>query len=365
MRIILTIMFFIFSVSAAFAQETDVFKLETGGHFKGYTGFINQTDIFANQTRAVDILRDTEVHFTGEAELNDKLTVGIHFENDVSLGDSFNVDESYLYFSGPWGKVNLGTEDNAAYLLQVAVPSADKNYDGLRQDLSPTNFAISVSSAGDNYGFETDRLDYDQDISSDSDKISYFTPVFSGLQLGLSYTPERNTTRSFGNAVADETGDFSDYIDTAIRYETKFNKGRAILGAGFSHASLEEKTGLLDDRKAWNIAADFDISQFGFGAAYTKDTGANKSGTEITNLVLGADYKAGHYVWGASYFHQKDEGALTKTDLETMRYTGGLVYNIVPSVSFRGSLSYIDHNSDLAQQDSSSTIFLLGTQIIF
>ena len=49
--------------------------------------------------------------------------------------DTFEIEESYAYFSGAWGRVNFGSEDGAAFLLQVAAPSADANIDGLRQQV--------------------------------------------------------------------------------------------------------------------------------------------------------------------------------------------------------------------------------------
>ena len=53
------------------------------------------------------------------------------------------TEESYAYFSGAWGRVNFGKEDGANYLLQVATPSADENFDGLRQYINPQNTGLS------------------------------------------------------------------------------------------------------------------------------------------------------------------------------------------------------------------------------
>ena len=107
-------------------------ELEVGGYFKGYGVFIDQDEIPGSQTTDFDFIRDTEIHIGGETTLDNGLTIGAHFEVDADGGDAFGVDESYVYFSGNWGRVNFGAEDGAGYLLQVAAPSADTHVDGMR-----------------------------------------------------------------------------------------------------------------------------------------------------------------------------------------------------------------------------------------
>src|SRR5690606_10322239 len=107
-------------------------KLDLGGHFSGYGVYVDQD----NDTGFDDfaIRKNTEIHFTGEVTLDNGLTVGVHVEQEVE--NNQNDNESYAYFSGGWGRVNFGNEDGAAYLLQVAAPSADSNVDGLRTTIN-------------------------------------------------------------------------------------------------------------------------------------------------------------------------------------------------------------------------------------
>src|ERR1019366_6714615 len=115
----------------------------------GYVTWLSQDTESSTNERHFDILRETEIHFTGETTLDNGLTVGVHHEADIdqqkqdwqapSSIDTFYTEESYAYFSGAWGRVNFGKEDGANYLLQVAAPSADENFDGLRQYINPEN----------------------------------------------------------------------------------------------------------------------------------------------------------------------------------------------------------------------------------
>lgn len=353
--------------SPAFAQEEQGVKLDLGGHFKGYVGFVDQDENTGADVRDFDILRDTEVHFSGETTLDNGLTVGAHIEAEADDGDSFAVDESYLYFSGSWGRVNFGAEDGAAYLMQVAAPSADSNYDGLRQFVSPVAYASAPVSGGGVFGFETagEGLDYDQDLSTDADKITYLSPVFSGFQVGVSYTPELDTSRQFGNALDDGAGDMSDIIDVAVRYEGAFDGWSTNLGAGYTHGSLEAASGTLDDQTQWNVGADFDIGAFGVGAAYTHDDGGIDDNGDIENIVLGVDYTTGPFVLGASYLNQNDQGRSASVEVDTDRFSGGVTYNYGPGMTFRGSVSYIDHEAEVVGDDTNATVVLLGTQVNF
>ncbi len=111
--------------SPALAQDDSALDLQVNGHYKGYVSYIDQDETAGTDIRAVDWLQETEVHLQGETTLDNGLTVGAHIEAEVDGGDSTAIDESYAYFSGTWGRVNAGNEDGAAYLLQVAAPSAD------------------------------------------------------------------------------------------------------------------------------------------------------------------------------------------------------------------------------------------------
>src|ERR1039458_9375593 len=134
-------------LAVAAPAKADLIKLDLAGHFKGYVTWLSQDTIPGTNERHFDILRETEIHFTGETTLDNGLTGGVHHDALIdsttldgtakSGADLFLTRESYAYFSAPCGSVNFGKEDGANFLLQVAVPSADTNYDGLRQSINP------------------------------------------------------------------------------------------------------------------------------------------------------------------------------------------------------------------------------------
>lgn len=382
-------------------------QLGLGGHFKGYLSWVDQDEAAGTDVRSFDMVRDTEIHFTGETTLDNGLTVGFHAE-EVADGGEFSTQESYAYFAGNWGRVNFGAEDGAAYLLQVAAPSADSNYDGIRQYVNGVNYAgapagiagalAAAAPAGTAAVLTTGRIfDYDHSATGYADKITYITPVFSGFQAAASYTPDARTganptlqsitgtgaagttgyAGSFGNGLNNVAGNFGSAYEGAVRYEGQFNAARITLGAGYSNLDLEANSPVAvgvytDDIKTWNVGANVGFGPFNVGGAYLASNNGDFVSGALTNhnsdsktWVVGADYTTGPFVLGASYYNQNQErGSLG--DLDTERYAGGVTYTYGPGMSFRGSVAHVSNDLNTAgTPDFDATTVLLGTQINF
>jgi outer membrane protein OmpU len=378
-------------------------QLGLGGHFKGYLSWVDQDEAAGVATRDFDMVRDTEIHFTGETTLDNGLTVGFHAE-ELADGGEFATQESYAYFAGNWGRVNFGAEDGAAYLLQVAAPSADSNYDGIRQYVNGVNYNGAPGAAGTNTiqgvigsagtfsaPLTAGRVfDYDNVAAGNNyaDKITYITPVFSGFQAAVSYTPDVGSAiagsgngyaGSIGNRLDNQAGAFGNAYEGAVRYEGQFNAARITLGGGYVFTELEANpapataTAFTDDVQAWNLGANVGFGPFNVGAAYLNSNNGNyrqgvagtRNNSDSDTWVVGADYTTGPFVLGASYYDQSQErGALG--DLDTKRYAGGVTYTYGPGMSFRGSVAHVQNDLNTAGvADFDATTVLLGTQINF
>ncbi|MBC7147465.1 MAG: porin [Thioclava marina] len=345
-------------------------SLDLGGHFKGYVTWVDQDTDATTDERSLDILRETEIHFTGETTLDNGLTVGFHAEADVDDGE-FAQDESYLYMSGTWGRVNFGSEDGAAYLMQVAAPSADSNIDGIRQYVQPVNYSLTtfgIANAALVTAINAEGFDYDNDLSGDNDKITYMTPVFNGFQAGVSYTPDAgNTTgsRSLNGVNRDDQNDtFGEAYEGAVRYEGQFEEVGFALGAGYTHVENEKdnNTG-VDDFQEWNVGLDMDWGAFGIGVVYTENNNGRDTNDENETWVVGADYTTGPYKLGVSWYNNETDVVAANT-IETDRFSGGVVYTYGPGMTFRGSLGYVEHDITGAA-DVEATYALIGTQVNF
>lgn len=338
-----------FAASAAQAGELEV---NLGGYFRGYAAVVDQDEDTGVDVNTFDILRDTELHVGGETTLDNGLTVGVQLEFDVDGADSSaSIDESYAYFSGNWGRVNVGEEDGAVFLLQVAAPSADSNYDGLRQNIQPFN--------SDNFGNMTVdlNLDYGVDDAKNADKLTYLSPVFSGFQVGVSMAPDND--RADDNAVGVDGSDIDETYEIAARYEGQFSQVGVAAGAGYLYGADDATSGSDDDNQIWNVGLDLNIGAFGVGAVYVNDNNAlDDDDSETDTYVLGADYTTGPFVIGASYYNQD-----TDNGVEYDRYSGGVTYEYGPGMTFRGTLTHVE--AETTSQDADGTALLLGTQVNF
>ena len=380
---------------AAPAKAADGVKLGLGGYFMGYVSWVDQDEDnngdgnaadAIEDVRSFDILRETEVHFSGETTLDNGLTVGMHIEAEADgfsggAGDHFEIEESYAYFSGAWGRVNFGSEDGAAFLLQVAAPSADANIDGLRQQVQPVNFARTFAgafaAAPGVFALNT-RFDYDNAPARSDNKITYMTPVFNGFQAGVSYTPDNGTGAASlaGNVSDDQDGDLGSVYEAGARYEGQMGEVGLTLGGGYTFAELEDEVAGddTDDRTRWNLGANVKWSAFNLGAAYYEDDHGRDLASDETVWVVGLDYTTGPFKIGGSYYTNDQEldgpvGAANSGDFETDRWMGGVTYTYGPGMTFRGSIGFIDLEAPVAlvpvNNDTDATFLMLGTQINF
>lgn len=375
----------------------DGLKLGVGGYFMGYVSWLDQdenVDVDADgsneDVRAIDIERETEVHLTGETTLDNGLTVGMHFEMEAdgdgagAGGDSFDVEESYAYFSGAWGRVNFGAEDGAAFLLQVAAPSADANIDGIRQQVQPVKQAAldtGVFAAAPGVFALNVRFDYDNAMARSDNKLTYMTPVFNGFQFGVSYTPDLGSaTNSWtpGNNFDDQQGDLGTVLEAAGRYEGQLGDVGIAFGGGYSHANLEDEAAGADtdDRTIWDAGIDLNWGAFGLGGAYLHDDHGRDLDSDETVWTVGVDYTTGPFKLGASYYDNTQEldgpvGAANSGDYESDRWMAGVTYTYGPGMTFRGSVGFQNYEVPAAlvpapdSNDEDATFVMLGTQINF
>ncbi len=348
--------------------------LELGGHFKGYGVYVDQDAVTATpDAREFDFVRETEIHAGGEATLDNGLTIGFHTEVEADVNatnDSLFVEESYLYMSSAWGRINLGAEDGAAYLLQVAAPSADSNYDGIRQYVSPVNYTapgITTTLADLN---DYNLIDYDQNPTEYADKITYLSPVMGGLQLGLTYAPDvSDETSNILLDTQDVDGDFGSAYEASLRYEGQYDMIGFTFGGGYSMIELEDDTSGGDDRTVWNAGLDLDLGPFGIGASYKSDDAGDFGVDDEETMVVGIDYTTGPFKIGVSYFDQENTFAATGADgvdgVDTKRYTGGVTYTYGPGMTFRGSISQVEHDNSTVDGNFEATSVMIGTQVNF
>jgi outer membrane protein OmpU len=350
--------------------DSSPIKLDLSGHIKMYGNYADQD----GNANAFDMLRDTDITFSGETTLSNGVTLGAVVNTDGDGGDSFDIEDSFIFAESDWGRLSAGVEDGSVFMLQVAAPSADDNVDGLEPFVSPVNYSVTSLSGTD---FEdtvsSSLLGYGNFLTAGTDKVTYITPVFSGLQGGISYTPDvanfsPSSNGTNGNATSDVLDEYGSAWEGALRFENSPSEAfNYRLGGGYTSVGVEQTNGAstVDTFTQWNFGLDIDVGTMGIGGAYTEDNGGVVANNDSKTYVIGVDYTMGAIKYGASWLNNVHEESATE-EIEANRLAAGLVYEYGPGLSFRGSVSHVavDAPSSLGG-DVDGTSITIGTQIVF
>ncbi len=128
----------------------------------------------------VDVTKDAEIYVRPSITLDNGLTFAaeIQLEGETSASQ---IDESFAYIQGSFGRVLIGSTDGAAGQLHQGLYSAGAGLDDFYLDGS---------------GFPEWVPDSNRDLlntgnfsarANDAQWITYFTPRFAGFQLGVNY----------------------------------------------------------------------------------------------------------------------------------------------------------------------------------
>lgn len=345
-------------------------ELGLGGHYSAYGIFASQDDSVgdaAANTANFDLQREGEIYFTGETTLDNGLTVGVEVQLEASQ-NADQIDESYLYFSGNWGRVNVGSENGAAYLLQVGAPSVDSNFDGIDPEYvainTGTNANNGITGRGFNYGMGVDSR-------ADSERLTYLSPVFSGFQVGVSYSPDLTEdvgTRAGMPGNAAPGGVLEDELQIGARWAGDFDGVGVLVGAGWAQADQEVSApGVRDDRDQWNVGAQVNVAGFTVGAAYFEDNNGVANSGDTTTWAAGVNYDFGAYTVGASYLTTETEVGAGAGEDQLDRVLVGGSYTYGPGLSFNGAVHFYDleDSAGAAGAENDATVVTLGTTVKF
>ncbi|MCG8493965.1 MAG: porin [Sneathiellales bacterium] len=332
------------ALTAGTASAAEKIKLGLGGYLQ--TSFVAASYDDGDQL-PTDIRHEGEVHFTGSTTLDNGLTFGVNIQLEArATGDQ--VDETYMFVEGAFGRVNVGSENSAAYLMHFASPEPV-----IAWGLNDPN-----AEAG---GFTTPSTAPTE--VSDSDKITYFTPRFSGFQVGASFTPdgdeETGTGASPSNPISDEGAEDEAYSISA-NYVNTFN-GISVKGSlGYDIITSTSS----DDIEELSAGLQLGYGGFKVGGAYklTENEG-DVDNQERHDWNLGINYGQGPWNIGVQYARVEFDDA---TDGEYDAVVIGGNYILGPGVTAFGGVQF--HKADdalVGSEGDEATIFFIGTALSF
>jgi len=402
--------------SGAFAQEKPMGPLTVGGYFNTLTAVNNANRDQASATNAAAsgavnkrnkaIFYEGEIHFKGSTKLDNGLEIGFRAELELK-SDTDQLDEVYIDFRGAFGRVILGQDDAATRTMARIAPNGSRTnilvgingwgYTGMARAIA-TNAAAGEPYYGDTNGV------FDK---GDAEKIQYYSPVFSGFQLGLSYAPDGSEDRfssagsvTHGQATntqmflaSNNAGTFGDVFDIAATYVGKF--GDLGVNAMLGLQSADPEASLLvgqttldaDGRQTgFNGALILSFAGFDFGGTFAyvpqKSTGARLGAavagakTKFTDVTfdLGVAYTTGPWKAAITYLKADMESmaqtVLTGNSLKVDKYLLSGSYLIGPGLELSAGLAHEKIKYDptaagVPQNADKGTTLFVGTSFQF
>jgi hypothetical protein len=360
----------------------DAMSVTLGGTLWFSVG-IYEEDVSAGRGRGYRFgVNETEVYVSASNTADNGIKYGVNIELNSGGADGSGADEAWAFLdSDQWGRLEMGDQDDVTNRMSLGSQNAHKGLGGPAGGLG-ANLALFGGFGAEAMGA---RTDWDNVTTSDDTKVSYFTPRFSGFQLGASVTPDTGITSGTGGLVdADNDGDFENVISLGANYVGKFDEvgvGLSFTGQWGDGETASGSALAQEDLAIWHVGGKVDFAGFTIGAHYN-DFGETGLATAASDL--GADagdawgvalgYSSGP--WGISAWyteHDKDNSSASPagaTSTELSRWGVGMGYTVAPGWLLRGDLEFISHDNPSAAgvgttTDNDGAGFLLTNMFSF
>lgn len=340
--------------NAGAVGSKDMMNVTVGGIF-WFSAYMKDEDNNTGNGRGYGFtVSETEVWIGASNTADNGIKYGVNIELAAGAADTTDADEAYAFLdSKSWGRIELGDQDDATNRMHMGAWNATKGAGGPLGGLGDLNTVFN--GVGGNGAAFIARSDYQTFTTSDDTKATYFSPRFSGFQIGASWTPDTGEV-SGGPATADNDndGDFENTLSLAANYSGKFDN----VGVGFSihtqQGTDENATGAeIEDLDIWGVGGKVSVAGFTFGANYNNlgDTlltaAQTAAGADAGSIwAFGAGYQAGP--WGVSAWYlngSQDNTNAAARETEITRYGLGAGYAVAPGWALRAELTFLNHEN--------------------
>ncbi|MBN2751904.1 MAG: porin [Rhodospirillaceae bacterium] len=349
---------------ASVAQASDPIKLTLGGFMEYYVVGASQDDDFTKATRVnnFDVQGESEIYFTGETTLDNGMVIGavVELEAGSDNNDQDTIDESYMYVSGKYGKMILGSTDNAVYLMRAVAPNASY----MEADDTNTSYLLKPDAVTD--------IITDPGFDGDANKVMYMTPKFYGVQAGVSYSPSNaadgddaaTNTETIAKMTA--TGSIEDAWALSLTYEGEVGPVGLLATAGYTVADIyngpTSVAGLKSETQDFSGGLNLTYQGFTLGGSVRRvlQPFDMESADNMTGWAwdAGLMYEEGPYAVSVTYRSAETEGSNANpgTDSVSMLALGGK-YALGAGVDLFAQLAVADYDDEgSTKSDSNSPV---------
>ena len=315
--------------------------------------------------------------------------------NSSGVRENPNLDQIFLFSEGSFGKFEFGNTQAANQKMKFGPSEFARGAGGINgkyiealQIPSSGSFILLPQSPIGHGGYAANANNYSQknnfraikdnsfDGVEDATKLSYFTPSFEGLHLGLSYAPNTKnsgitTTKYYHNSTTTIRDVFSagvnyadDFDNLGVKISTTAEKGRAQKGYG-------------KDLFAYDASATLTYFGFDLGASFGSwENSLQKTGTTFSSVSslranyqsLGLGYSFGPVAASItslkSQFQKNDYQALS-LGLDYKLTRDLMPYFELTKFSFKPALNSASSGAETLAKNNQGYVFLTGILISF
>jgi len=392
---------------AAFAGDDP--KVTVGGFNTFEAGWTNSDFDQNSQNRA--FRNDTEVHFNVAGKTDAGLGYGaeIDLEADINGSQSgvngaanqgITAHRTYGWLQGDqWGHVEFGSNDGAASTLKVDASNIARATGGINGDwrfFAESNTSTAATAVGNNQTgllsngagggarFITSAnlpvengpaTSFFSDVASNDDKITYYTPRFSGFQAGVSYAPSLYNRGQLTNLQDAQftngtVGNGRDIWEEGLNYEGQWDQvgiAAAVTGEEGHTDSDATSSTTPNNLGAWN--AGLKLSYMGFSAAGSYGDWMDSfdtNGTKADYWTGGLAYETGPVGASVTYLYSDDKNTGYQDKFQDVSF--GVDYKLAPGLTPFAEYTWYDIDptgTGSAGLENKGNIVLVGSQLSF
>jgi outer membrane protein OmpU len=339
--------------SAASAQEG--IEVVLGGYTEfGVSAATGDTLDDDGDTRQYGFFMDNEIILTatgvtdGGIRYGSKVEVEVGGGGDAGSPDGISVDEVGLFFSGNFGRVELGRDDGAEDLIFVGAEDAQAGTGGIDGDTANLG-QIQFPDMGDTI------------------KATYFTPRIAGFQLGASFAPDGddNTNGLGSDAFIAGSNNRENMVGGGINWVGVLGPVDLTLSAVGMYAdvkgsdAVQSAAGFRDDQKALAVGGLIGFGGLSAGVSFNDYEGPLEvQKGQLASIGLAYGFGPANVSVGLERDWNDDAD-----DTNIVAVSGDL--GLLPGVTLKGDVTYNtdDPNEDVGGDADDSVAGVLTVQL--
>jgi predicted porin len=244
--------------------------------------------------------------------------------------------------------VNIGSENSAMYLMHYAAP-----YVGAPINSGWVSTFVPADGTSRVGAFRTPEVSTGIDIGNDENVITYFSPRFSGFQVGATYAPAvvgSGNGKDFPPFANKET-EFNNGFTVGANFVESFDNIDVAVSGGYGRAEGPDAGGGIDDQEMWSAGLNIGFAGFTVGGSYA---GRDDDTMDGDAWNVGATYATGPWTVGGAYFHSDIDflpDSAVEFNNEHDVISGGIGYSIGPGIDSSMTIMYADYDTDGGDAD--------------